>query len=477
VLARLAELRRKDVDPKTGMVRVRRAVIRPRTGPVVKEPKSEAGRRDVFMPDWMLDDLRGHLDRFTGPGKDDLLFPNYLGEPLSLLGTGSLGGASEGGRRVGGTFHDRVGRSPSGRGCFPTPFRCDWAILTGSGAWKCAHTVPGLSVYEWSSIAHSRHPLVESRRSSVSCGIVGCGEACPKRGPDDPSVRPFVCNGAMTHVYAQPPCLALSHSYRDRMRVYELARELAVPSREVIARLRADGEWVASHLSLVPEPVVTRCLSERPGPPKPTPPEPAAPIGDRPSQPQLSHLAAEILSAPKRRYRHRTGPRPSTMLRWTGDDYDDPLENLRNADEITTRDVADLLGVTQAAVRRWVARRYISPVGRFGLSNVFRANEVLAAYEQIAARRKATGKPRRSRGWFVEPRPVDRIRPKHYDAVINVGEAARLLGISPATIRSWMHRGHLLPLASSKPRDIRLRLGDVINAARARRLPERRIRP
>jgi DNA-binding transcriptional MerR regulator len=288
-----------------------------------------------------------------------------------------------------------------------------------------------------------------------------------------------VCNGAMTDVYAPRACLALSHSYRDRMRVYELARALAVPSRGLVARLRADGEWVASHLSLVPEPVVTRYLSERwvATGPEPTPPEPAAPIGHRHSQPQPPHPAAEIPSVLKRRYRRPTGPRPFTMQRWTGDDYDDPLENLRYADEITTRDVADLLGVTQAAVRRWVARRYISPVGRFGLSNVFRPNEVLAAYEQIAARRKATGKPRRSHGWFVEPRPVDRIRPKHYDAVINVGEAARLLGISPATIRSWMHRGHLLPLASSKPRDIRLRLGDVINAARARRLPERRIRP
>jgi DNA-binding transcriptional MerR regulator len=262
------------------------------------------------------------------------------------------------------------------------------------------------------------------------------------------------------------------------MRVYELARALAVPSRGVIARLRADGEWVASHLSLVPEPVVTRYLSERPAPREPTPSEPAAPIGQRPSQPRLRHPDAEILSAPKRRYRRPTGPRPFTLRGWTEDDYDDPLDYLRYADdEITTRDVADLLGVTQAAVRRWVARGYISPVGRFGPSNVFRANEVLAAHEQITARRKATGNPRRSRGWFVEPRLIDRIRPKHYDALINVGEAARLLGISPATIRSWMHRGHLLPLASSKPRDIRLRLGDVINAARARRLPERRIRP
>jgi hypothetical protein len=81
------------------------------------------------------------------------------------------------------------------------------------------------------------------------------------------------------------------------------------------------------------------------------------------------------------------------MQRWTRDDFHDPLEDLRYAEEITTRDVADLLGVTQAAVRRWVVRGYISPVGRFGPSNVFRPNDVLAAYEQITRDEKRLAIP------------------------------------------------------------------------------------
>ncbi|MEU4196803.1 helix-turn-helix domain-containing protein [Kribbella sp. NPDC026611] len=165
------------------------------------------------------------------------------------------------------------------------------------------------------------------------------------------------------------------------------------------------------------------------------------------------------------------------MQQSAGDEYDDPIDDLRYEPEITTRDVADLLGVTQSTVRRWVARGYIRPVGNLGPSNLFNTSEVLAAYDDIEARRKATGQAHRQYGYRVEMRPIDRIRPKHYDAVVNVGEAARLIGVRPGTIRSWVHRGHLAPLASSKPRAIRLRLGDVITAARARWLPRRSARP
>ncbi|MFL6149481.1 MAG: helix-turn-helix domain-containing protein [Pseudonocardiaceae bacterium] len=127
-------------------------------------------------------------------------------------------------------------------------------------------------------------------------------------------------------------------------------------------------------------------------------------------------------------------------------------------------------------MRRWVARGYVSPAGRLGPSNLFNTSDVLAAFDDIRARRKATGQARRTCGFFVEPRLIDRIAPRHYDAVVSMGEAARMIAVSPSTIRSWIHRGHLVPLASSKPRAIRVRLGDVIDAARARRLPERSAR-
>jgi len=175
--------------------------------------------------------------------------------------------------------------------------------------------------------------------------------------------------------------------------------------------------------------------------------------------------------------KRRPGPRPFTRQQPARDEYDDPIDNLRYQPEITTRDVAHLLDVTQATVRRWVARGYIGPVGKSGPSNLLNTREGLDAVDGVEARRKATGRARRKYRNRVELSPIDRIRPKHYDAVLDVGDAARLIGVSPATIRSWIHRGHLIALASSKPRTIRLRLGDVITAGQSRQLPRRSARP
>lgn len=80
----LAELRRKDVDLKAKVIRVRRGVIRTtehdadglaRTVHKVKTPKTDAGIRDVPIPPHIVPDLRAHLLEHTMPGRDGLLFP------------------------------------------------------------------------------------------------------------------------------------------------------------------------------------------------------------------------------------------------------------------------------------------------------------------------------------------------------------------------------------------------------------------
>ena len=241
------------------------------------------------------------------------------------------------------------------------------------------------------------------------------------------------------------------------MRVYELARSLGLPPRDVVDRLRADGEWVESHLSTVADPVADRYLPDRPAPVHRQPVHPT-PIERPASCPGASPPRAEPRPTRGTRFKRPPGPRPFTMRHPAEDEYDNPLDGLRYQPEITTRDVADLLGVTRATVRRWVARGYISPVGKSGPSNLFNTRAVLAAHDDIQARRKATG----------QARPIDRIRPKHYEAVVTVGDAARLIGVSPSTIRSWIHRDYLIPLGSSRPRAVRLRVGDVITAAQSR---------
>lgn len=253
------------------------------------------------------------------------------------------------------------------------------------------------------------------------------------------------------------------------MRAYELARVLGISAQEVLARLRGDGEWVASHLSVIPDPVARRYL-------------PAA------WQPDSEYMA--VLRSPHRgtagftpprpteplpvwKFRRKPGPRPVTMRQRARDEYDDPIRDLRYEPEISTRDVADLLGVRPGTVRRWVERGYLTPSGKCGASNLFDTREVLAAYDEIASRRRATGELKQGALGRPSLRPVDRISPKHYEAVVGVDEAARLLAVSPATIRSWIHRGHIRPLPSSRPRAVRLLLGDVISAGAERRLPRR----
>ena len=75
----LAELRRADLDVSGAVVRVRRGVIRGDTGTVVKDPKSQAGRRDVNIPPHLMNVVKDHLLRHVQPGPGALLFPGASG--------------------------------------------------------------------------------------------------------------------------------------------------------------------------------------------------------------------------------------------------------------------------------------------------------------------------------------------------------------------------------------------------------------
>jgi integrase len=75
----LAELRRADVDVRNGVVHIRRAVARTDDGPVVKGPKSHAGKRDVNIPPHLMPLVHGHLIEHTARGQDALLFPAVHG--------------------------------------------------------------------------------------------------------------------------------------------------------------------------------------------------------------------------------------------------------------------------------------------------------------------------------------------------------------------------------------------------------------
>lgn len=79
----LAELRRSDVDTKSGVVHVRRGVVRAAGETIVKRPKSDAGVRDVAIPPHLMPTVREHLLRHAEKGKDGLLFPARGGGHLA----------------------------------------------------------------------------------------------------------------------------------------------------------------------------------------------------------------------------------------------------------------------------------------------------------------------------------------------------------------------------------------------------------
>lgn len=79
----LTELRRRDVDLRSGVIHVRRAVTWVDSRPVVGKPKSDAGTRDVAIPPHLMPALKDHLSEHALPGPDGLLFPSREGAHLT----------------------------------------------------------------------------------------------------------------------------------------------------------------------------------------------------------------------------------------------------------------------------------------------------------------------------------------------------------------------------------------------------------
>lgn len=80
----LAEIRRHDVDGKNAVVWVRRGVVRTkRQGRLVKDPKSDAGKRPVSIPPHLMPMVADHLKEHAQPGRDGLIFPAARGGHLA----------------------------------------------------------------------------------------------------------------------------------------------------------------------------------------------------------------------------------------------------------------------------------------------------------------------------------------------------------------------------------------------------------
>ncbi len=79
----LAELRRRDLDLKAGVVKVRRGVVRAGGRVIVGTPKTASGVRDVAIPPHLLPLVEAHLHDHVEPGPDALLFPADSGRNIA----------------------------------------------------------------------------------------------------------------------------------------------------------------------------------------------------------------------------------------------------------------------------------------------------------------------------------------------------------------------------------------------------------
>lgn len=76
-------LRRSDIDLTNNIIKVRSAVSRSRIeGVKIKDPKSDAGVRDIHIPEHALKGIKTHLRTYV-TGRNGLLFPNRTGEYLA----------------------------------------------------------------------------------------------------------------------------------------------------------------------------------------------------------------------------------------------------------------------------------------------------------------------------------------------------------------------------------------------------------
>lgn len=79
----LSELRRKDVDPKAGVLHIRRGATWVDGEITIGPPKSEAGVRDVAIPPHLMPAVRAHLRDHAQRGQDGLLFPSQRGHNVT----------------------------------------------------------------------------------------------------------------------------------------------------------------------------------------------------------------------------------------------------------------------------------------------------------------------------------------------------------------------------------------------------------
>lgn len=206
--------------------------------------------------------------------------------------------------------------------------------------------------------------------------------------------------------------------------MHALARDLGVTSSALLEYLRGAGRPVPSAATLLPaesEAAARSHFRSHAG---------DAPAGPGADRPQRRRVPADF---------------------WDDDSWgSDP-------GPLSTADAARLCGVRPATIRAWASRGYLTAVGRAGRTSLYDLQQVEAARDAVAAR-TPLGPPVRT---------AVRLRSKDLEALVHGSEAAAIVGVAPSTIRMWVLRGRLRPLA--QPGRPLFQVGDVLRSARRKR--------
>ncbi|QOV96799.1 translation initiation factor IF-2 N-terminal domain-containing protein [Rhodococcus pyridinivorans] len=189
----------------------------------------------------------------------------------------------------------------------------------------------------------------------------------------------------------------------NEMRVHELAKELGISSKDLLAQLLREGEFVKLASSTLRGEVVQRM---RMSPPSSRPPYPLP-----------------IQSPPRPRTPAPNKPKPA----------------MTQSQLITAVEAGQILGLRPDRIRQWASRGYIQGKGKRGRATLYDRDDLRQAQSETRSRTKDP-----------EVFPQLRIPGAYYNRLITTNEVAALFGVAPSTVRSWIRRGHLTPARRGK---------------------------
>jgi len=235
-----------------------------------------------------------------------------------------------------------------------------------------------------------------------------------------------------------------------RVRVYEMAKRLGVPSQILLVHLRSRAVDVNSASSPLAESEISELLT--------------------------THRAVEVKAVAVEQERQATARR--TTHWWDDDDAD--WEYARptwvGPSTLSTADAGRAVGVSAATIRQWVVRGYLTPVGRQGRSHLFTASDVIKVDRLTRSRvLDPVQSPESIRRIFGGDTRRG-VSGANLQELVTAAEAARSAGVSETTIRSWVHRGLLRPAGRRGRSNLFVRRDVIKLARRSPNRPQRKPR-